>query len=524
VPIRTRAPLPIPTDVTDDQKYWYFGAQKRWFLVLRFVTYIGLLLSLTRFGLNDPHAGLIVVVVLLMTAVSLAGLYASTRRRRSSRHDHEQRVLAWSPLRPPSVDVFLPCAGEPIAVLDNTYRHVAALLYPGLVHVYVLDDGARDEVRALASRYGFRYLSRPDRGRLKKAGNLAFGLRESDSDAVTILDADFAPRPEYLLELMPYLDDPRVGVVQSPQFFDTHVGGPWLQRAAGADQELFYRWFQPSLDAVGAPICVGTCAVYRRSALEAVGGFAQIAHSEDIHTGIAMMGKGYQIRYLPVILAKGLCPESMAPYMSQQYRWCSGSLSLMASPHFRAMPLTWRQRLCFWSGFGYYITTAITAFIAFLPPIYLLWAHPGAIQDRDFLLLLPVVFAYPLMALLSRCRWEFGVLRAQVAQSFAHAVAIWDAWRGHTEEWVATGTAPRTPVGNRISRLMAGWLSLVQLALWLGIGYDLVSHTLTLRDTYPLILFAVFALYLHAPLMVSAMRRSQPAASPVLQPQEVVVA
>jgi cellulose synthase (UDP-forming) len=506
VPLRTRSPIRLPTEVSDEQKYWYFGAQKRWFLVLRFATFIGLLLSLTRFGLGDPHVGVILLVVGLMAGVSIAGLYASTRRRTSSRIDHEQRVLSWRPLQAPSVDVFLPCAGEALDVLENTYRHVAALMYPGLVSVYVLDDGGRDEIKALSSRFGFQYLSRPDRGRLKKAGNLAFGMAHSDSDVVTILDADFAPRPEYLLELMPYLDDPRVGIVQSPQFFDTHVGGPWLQRAAGADQELFYRWFQPSLDAVGAPICVGTCAVYRRAALDAVGGFAQIAHSEDIHTGIAMMGHGYEIRYLPVILAKGLCPESMPPYVCQQYRWCSGSLSLMASPQFRSMPLGWRQRLCFWSGFGYYIATAVTAFVAFMPPIYLVWQRPGSIQARDFVLLLPVVFAYPLIALLSRGRWQLSVLRAQVAQSFAHAVAIWDAWRGHTEDWVATGTAPRTALGNRVGRLMAGWLILVQVALWAGIARDLSARTLSLTDTYPLIFFALFALYLHAPLMISVLR------------------
>ena len=119
-------------------------------------------------------------------------------------------------------------------------------------------------------------------------------------------------------------------------------------------------------------------------------------------------------------------------------------MSLLASPRFHAMALSWRQRLCFWSGFGHYIATAITAFAAFLPPIYLLWRHPQMIQDRDYLLLLPVVFAYPLVAMLSRGRWDFAVLRIQVAQSFAHAVAIWDTWRGHTEEWVATGACSRT--------------------------------------------------------------------------------
>lgn len=55
----------------------------------------------------------------------------------------------------PSVDIFLPVCNEPTEVLDNTWRHVAAIEHPGL-NVYVLDDGAKEEVRTLARIYGFR--------------------------------------------------------------------------------------------------------------------------------------------------------------------------------------------------------------------------------------------------------------------------------------------------------------------------------------------------------------------------------
>ena len=497
----------LPTDVTDDQKYSYFGPQRRWFLVVRFLAFIGLAFSLSRFGLEEPHVGVMLLVVMLMVGVSLSGLYTSTRPRKLSLAAHRHHVRSWSAGRPPTVDIFLPSAGEPLDMLENTFRHVAALEYPGHVTVYALDDSGREEVRDLARRFGFVYLSRPDRGHLKKAGNLAYGQRHSKSDVITILDADFAARPEYLMELMPYLDDSDVGIVQSPQFFDTHRDGPWLQRAAGADQEMFYRWIQPSLDAIGATVCVGTCALYRRAALERVGGFAQLAHSEDIHTGVAMMRAGYGVRYVPVVLAKGLCPDGLPPFVSQQYRWCSGSVTLMADPHFRAMKLTWKQRLCFWSGFGYYISTAVTAFTAFLPPIYLLWRHPNAIHDRDFLLLLPLVFAYPLIAALHFGKWDLGVLRVQMAQSFSHAVAIWDAWRGHSEDWVATGVAPLGALSGRVGRLMVTWLIAVQALLWSGIIRDLANGSLPLRVMYPLILFSAFALYLHGPLIVAALRR-----------------
>ena len=114
--------------------------------------------------------------------------------------------------------------------------------------------------------------------------------------------------------------------------------------------------------------------------------------------------------------------------------------------------------MCFWSGFSYYLSSAVLAFAAFLPPVWLLWHHPASIRDHGFLLLFPAVFAYPLSVLLARGRWDFGVLRVQIAQSFAHAVAIWDAWRDHDETWIATGTSSGTPLARRISRLMVGWL------------------------------------------------------------------
>jgi cellulose synthase (UDP-forming) len=515
VPSRTVPHERVPSDVTDEQKYWYFGPQQRWFLVIRFLTFLSLVASLSRFCFEDPHVSALMFVVLMLVGVSVVSLYTSTRPRAITRNSHDEQVQHWNSYDPPSVDVLLPSAGERLEVLANTFRHVARMRYPGLVRVYVLDDAGLDSVSDLATHFGFQYLSRPDRGRLKKAGNLAFGYRHSSGDIIAVFDADFAPRQDYLIELVPYLADPAVGILQSPQFFDTRATSePWLQRAAGATQEFFYRWVQPSRDALGAPICVGTCALYRREALEQAGGFAQIAHSEDVHTGVSVMAAGYLVRYVPIVLAKGLCPDSIHPFLNQQYRWCAGSLSLMINSDFRAMDLSWRQRLCFWSGFGYYIATAVTAFTALIPPIYLLWLNPHAIHDRNYLLLVPVVLAYPLIVFLHRGRWTFSVLRIQLAYSFAHAVAGWDIWRGQTSDWVATGATHRTSLSNRVSRIMCGWLLGVDALLWTGIARDLSAGTLPFSDMYPLILFAGFALYLHLPLIALALRRPPPITIP----------
>ena len=46
----------------------------------------------------------------------------------------------------------------------------------------------------------------------------------------------------------------------------------------------------------GASVCVGSCAVYRRAAVEPFGGVAAIEHSEDIHTGCKITEAGFKVR------------------------------------------------------------------------------------------------------------------------------------------------------------------------------------------------------------------------------------
>ena len=158
---------------------------------------------------------------------------------------------------PSSVDVFLPSAGEDLAVLANTFLHVSRLEWAGPITVYVLDDSAQESVRELAWQHGFFYLTRPNRGYLKKAGNLRFGYEHSTGDFIAIFDADFVPEPDYLLQLMPYTTEEDIAIVQSPQYFDTHPRMNWVQSAAGATQILFYRWVQPARDRSDAAICAG---------------------------------------------------------------------------------------------------------------------------------------------------------------------------------------------------------------------------------------------------------------------------
>ena len=143
----------------------------------------------------------------------------------------------------PTVDIFLPVCKEPIEVLANTWRHVAEMRYPeGKMKPVVLDDGAQDELRLLAESMGFRYIVRPDRPHLKKSGNMRHAFGQTSGDFFVVFDADFCPRPDFLEELIPiHLANPKLAIVQTPQFFRAPKEQTWIEQGAGSVQEYFYR-------------------------------------------------------------------------------------------------------------------------------------------------------------------------------------------------------------------------------------------------------------------------------------------
>jgi Glycosyl transferase family 2 len=235
--------LPVPPD--DRERDSYLQNSHRWVPVVSafggFLTTVSLLFLVRSQAWAIP----LLIPLAITTTGMIVSLVSSVRKRRDTLLTHRHRVRSYQPSYHPSVDVFLPSAGEDLAVLANTFLHVSRLQWAGPITVYVLDDSARESVRELAWEYGFYYLTRPNRGYLKKAGNLRFGYEHSTGDFIAIFDADFVPRPDYLRQLMPYTTEEDVAIVQSPQYFDTHPKMNWVQFAAGATQILFYRWVSP---------------------------------------------------------------------------------------------------------------------------------------------------------------------------------------------------------------------------------------------------------------------------------------
>jgi cellulose synthase (UDP-forming) len=493
----------------ENEKYLYLKNSFRFFPLTLNLLFLPIILSLIKFAMLSPYLWIFGILVAVLVCNATVGALTSNKAHRVTFDSHRNLVNDYRPTKWSSIDVFLPCCNEPIEVLINTYKSVADIAWPGLVNVYILDDAGRDDVKQAANHFDFNYHSRANRGEFKKAGNLRSGFDISDGDFILILDADFTIRNDALFELMPYFSEEKIGIVQSPQFFDISPQQNWLQQGAGATQELFYRWIQPSRDRSEAAICVGTCAIYRRQALADAGGFAQIEHSEDVHTGVKLAKAGYYLRYIPVVVAKGLCPSEPLAFISQQYRWATGSLSLLTDKSFyKNENLKAKRKLPYFTGFMYYITTGLGVYVNWLPGPIILWFFPELIKPENYLPLSTVLFSQAiLLPAITNGRYKPKVARVQMLYSFAHSQAILDKIRNTTQGWVATGESSSSHSGaKKISRTMKVTISFVITAQLLGFVH--ATAVCGFENTWPALIFTAFYIYISFPLLLIETSRS----------------
>ncbi len=241
--------------------------------------------------------------------------------------------LAWSVPRSrqpalsypiPSIDVFVCTYDESLDVLEATLTGCRALRLPHTT--YLLDDGRRPEVEALAARLGIRYITRDD-NRHAKAGNINHALRSTHGELILFLDADHVPMPCILESLAGYFRDPQLALVQTPHDFSNRDSVQHT-RVARHEQTLFFEVIAPGKDRHNAIFWCGSATLMRRAALEEVGGVLTDTIAEDFHTTIAMHARGWRTHYHDEVLVQGLAPYNLGGFLLQRARWARGNLKV----------------------------------------------------------------------------------------------------------------------------------------------------------------------------------------------------
>ncbi|PWT85718.1 glycosyltransferase family 2 protein [Bradyrhizobium sp. PMVTL-01] len=363
-------------------------------------------------------------IAIVYTLMSIIILVRSIDR--SAQADTAQSSMEHAGNYPP-VDVFICTYDEPLEILERSIPTALALDYPH-VTVWVLDDTRREWLREYCEDAGARYITRASNEHAK-AGNLNHALAltamQTNAPVIMVLDADFAPRPNFLRRTVGLLAGPRVAVVQTPQFY--HNPDPIQHNLLAArswvdDQRFFFDVFQPAKDAWGCAFCIGTSFVIRRDRLTELGGFPDKTVTEDIHLTYALLAKGYETWWLNERLSAGLAAEGLPEYVTQRARWCLGTiqLALLRDGPIRGRGFSLTQRWHYLHGVLNWLCKPFLLLLLAAPSIY--WFTDIPAFEADYLSFL----RYGVPALLGQMIYMAWVSRSRTLPLFmeaAHAIA-----------------------------------------------------------------------------------------------------
>jgi len=292
-------------------------------------------------GLSVSLSLLVYGVELAITGFTLLRLLLHFRADFTSaeRHHHSPvHAAVVQGLYQPSVDILIPTYNESVDILKRTVVGCQHLNYARKA-IYLLDDGQRPAVQALAAELGCHYLSRRDR-KGAKAGNLNHALAQTQGELIVVFDADFVPTSNFLTRTVGYFQTPEIGLLQTRQGTYNHEAvarNLGLENWFPNEYELFSAYYQIVRDGIQSMVCYGSSFVVRRTCLKAVGGFTTFSLSEDYHTALLIAAQGYRQVFVDEVLSAGLMADFMTDRIAQKLRWARGTLQSLFVP---ANPLT----------------------------------------------------------------------------------------------------------------------------------------------------------------------------------------
>jgi exo-beta-1,3-glucanase (GH17 family)/cellulose synthase/poly-beta-1,6-N-acetylglucosamine synthase-like glycosyltransferase len=347
----------------------------------------------------------------------------------------------------PKVSIHLPICNEPPDMVRRTLDALAKLDYPDF-EVLVVDNNTVDPAlwepvaqhcARLGEKFRFYHL-----GKWKgfKAGALNFALRETapDAEIIGVLDSDYIVEPDWLRCMVPQFDNPRVGIVQSPQDYHDNDGS-FFKNLMFWEYAGFFKLGMVTRNERNAIIQHGTMSLVRRTALQTAQNWSEWTITEDAELGLKLFRQGWEAVYSPRSFGKGVMPDDFAAFRKQRFRWAYGAMQIVRG-HAGALlnpfnrELTLGQRWHFVTGWLPWVGDALG--LAFLV-MGLLWSIG--------LVVAPMRFEFPIVLFMVP---SIGLFFFKLAQIFAlYGAKVPCGWRDRAGAAIA-GLALSHTIGKAV--------------------------------------------------------------------------
>jgi cellulose synthase/poly-beta-1,6-N-acetylglucosamine synthase-like glycosyltransferase len=246
------------------------------------------------------------------------------------------------PTHQPMVSIHIPAYNEPPEILIATIKSVEAMDYPNF-EIVVLDNNTADEAvwrpveEYCRDRANVTFVHvAPWPG--YKAGACNLALREythPDAEIIGTVDADDIVKSYYLRETASYFCDERIGFVQTCEGNRDYEGSAYYTACVDSYQGFYLAVMSSRNERDTVPF-VGTMGLFRRSALEDVGGWNEWCIAEDTEASLRVLKAGWSGLYIPRCFGRGVVPPTFGGLNTQRHRWCFGAMQILRL-HWRSL-------------------------------------------------------------------------------------------------------------------------------------------------------------------------------------------
>ncbi|XUY25890.1 glycosyltransferase family 2 protein [Agrobacterium sp. rho-8.1] len=251
------------------------------------------------------------------------------------------------------VSIHVPVHAEPSQIVIETLKSIARLDYDNF-EVLVCDNNTVDPslwkpveayCETLNNAIGqkrFRFFHVEGlTGAKAGALNLCLDLTDPSAELIALVDSDYLCEPGFLSNLVPFFDDPRFGFVQTSHDYRGNAVNVF-NRACYWEYMVPNRLEYAGASEMQASFTIGTMCIFRKTAIEEAGRWAEWCQTEDSEIAIRIRAAGYEGIFLPYTYGRGLMPDNFADWKKQRFRWTYGPVQ-----QFRRH---WRLLLPVWLG------------------------------------------------------------------------------------------------------------------------------------------------------------------------------
>lgn len=277
-----------------------------------------------------PMAVLFVMAMAMMTYMVII-YFAQKWKERSRVSKLEAINLNHFDKAYPSIDIFVAAHNEQSVILD-TLQNLLQIDYPNFT-IYVIDDRSMDQTADLVDGFISKnklhdkvMLIRRVNGQTPgKAASLNQAITQSSGQLILVVDADARLETDCLKRSLHYFQDPKVGAIQ----FQKRIrNAPYNTLTLCQDLEFaFDTYLQLGRDSINGFVELrGSGQITSRDCLQSVGGWNEVALTEDLDISVRIAGEGWKIRFAPEIIISEEGVITTTALFKQRRRWAEGSL------------------------------------------------------------------------------------------------------------------------------------------------------------------------------------------------------